>query len=264
MKRNILFFTLFLMFNLLCHTVYSGDYKTLIDFSIFEKKIRENNTYKNVDDKFNEEIFDLKSIPQKINIFQFENEILKKQSDNPQINDILTYYSKYDKSGNYYLRDGLDNNSKEKVVELLKSVGYSFRKKIYNDPNSISAEEQIMIKDAYIPWFKVTTRDMDLDRWVIQFDSYGKQNYRSKLAEEAFSPFYEMKGKKEKMLGARIHFPLSSDDIKIDLKPSFEIYQYDQEGKLSNINNGVLNNVGDIEKIAITLGFKGEISNIAI
>jgi len=53
------------------------------------------------------------------------------------------------------------------------------------------------------------------------------------------------------VLGARIHFPTHRQNCWAKIHPPFEIYAYDDNGKLANLYNGVVDNVGQIKSISV-------------
>lgn len=140
-----------------------------------------------------------------------------------------------------------------------------FRLNYFLNPNSITENEIIKYKSSYIPWFKITPQDMAFDRWVISY--HFPHNYHHpnpKLTNRSQTP-YDKGNNQNYLPAARIFFPTIAEDMTAYVQPPYEIYPFSKNGKLTNIGNGVLLNVGDVEKVLLTMGFKkGNIEDIMI
>lgn len=53
------------------------------------------------------------------------------------------------------------------------------------------------------------------------------------------------------VLGVRIHFPTHRQNCWAKIHPPFEIYAYDDDGKVANQYNGIIDNVGQIKNMSV-------------
>ncbi len=167
------------------------------------------------------------------------------------------------------------NEKYEKKIFQPNKESVDFRKKVFNKifkgevtrKGDLNQDEFIEVFGKFIPWLKVNIDDMKLSRWAMKYVTPEDITPPpSKLAYKVLSPFSKEGNTKDiYMLGIRIHFPYTAEELTAVIKPPFEIFQYDKDGKFCNIGNGVLKNVGDVEKIKVRFGFKtGDIKYVNV
>ncbi len=101
--------------------------------------------------------------------------------------------------------------------------------------------------------YDVTQKDMILDRWFVTFNSSSDypvtRNYSRTKTVKIRSNAKVDPGKE--VLGVRIHFPHHRFYAHATIKPFYEIMEYNDEGKITNIGNGVVENVGQVKEISV-------------
>lgn len=96
--------------------------------------------------------------------------------------------------------------------------------------------------------YSVTQDDMDLDQWIVSFNSSSNRVENTK-----FSYTKKVTTKSgDTVLGARIHFPLNNTYAShAYIRPFYEIMEYNSNGILTNIGNGVVENVSILKEIRV-------------
>lgn len=141
-----------------------------------------------------------------------------------------------------------------------------FRLDYFTNPKGIEENRRIQYKASFVPWFKITPMDMAFNRWVISYrfpQSY--HNPKPKLTNRNKTPFAMQQNLNYFLPAAKIFFPTIAEDMTATVSPPYDIYPFNKNGKLTNVGNGVLLNVGEIEKVLFIMGFKkGNISDIML
>lgn len=117
----------------------------------------------------------------------------------------------------------------------------------------LAAEDSPYAKEAPENWqnnlneYVVTQADMGLDNWIVSFNSSSniitnkKYSYSKKVTTK----------KGETVLGVRVRFPQHRYYSHAFIRPPYEIMEYNKDGKLVNINNGVVDNVYIVKEVGV-------------
>ena len=158
-------------------------------------------------------------------------------------------------------------NYKERV-----RVQFETNKKIQQDQEAKRKAANLPPKTTGLPTenpkYMPNPGDWALAKWEIELNSSAssvKNNVMSyvKPVKSGFwqrnkNTYYDTLGVKgyfktttDVVLGARIHFPTHRQNCWAKIHPPFEIYAYDDNGKVANLYNGVVDNVGQIKSISV-------------
>ncbi len=152
-----------------------------------------------------------------------------------------------------------ESNKKDKY--LYKNENDNIRQNIYNK-SLIPQSNEFNVKNRLIPKLEITPNDISLNKWLIKL-IYPKElsSPIPALSKRRQSPYSKHKNINKTLLGVPINFSNIYDSTYAIISPGFRLYEFDKRGKLTNIGNGVLDNVGDIEKLFVTIGFIGKPNN---
>lgn len=128
------------------------------------------------------------------------------------------------------------------------------------DPNTAEKD-----KTTGVPIYKISVSDMLIRRWLVVINSSG-----SSVEAKRYSYCKPVQtkgvygGKKRWVLGARIHFHQLPYNTWAKIKPPFEIVAFDKEGKFVNIENGVIDNTGQIYQIILEVNGRNYNNSITL
>lgn len=149
----------------------------------------------------------------------------------------------------------------DKYESLLISSGVYPNTAPTRDQNRASAERDQL---TGVPMYKITVADMLLRRWLVIINSSG-----TSVAAKRYSYCKRVRtkgvyGRQRNVLGARIHFHHLPYNTWAIIKPPFEIVAFDQEGKFVNIENGIIDNTGQLYQITLEVNGRNYNNSISI
>ena len=116
-----------------------------------------------------------------------------------------------------------------------------------------------------VPIYKVSVSDMLVRRWLVELNSSA-----SSVASKRYSYCRLVKtkgvygGKPRNVLGARIHFHNMPYNAWAKIKPPFEIVAFSQDGKFVNVENGIIDNTGQLYQIVIEVNGRNYNNSISV
>ncbi len=103
-----------------------------------------------------------------------------------------------------------------------------------------------------LPKYEITVSDMLIQKWVVLLNSSANS-----VSAKRYSMCKKVKtkGKYTKdprdVLGARIHFPAGPFNAWAKITPPFEFRAFGKDGKIVSVENGVVDNTGQIYQIVV-------------
>ncbi len=144
---------------------------------------------------------------------------------------------------------------------LIKSKVYpNIQPTRMQDPNKVEKD-----KVTGVPIYRVSVSDMLIRRWLVTINSSG-----TSVAAKRYSYCKPVQtkgvygGKKRWVLGARIHFHRLPYNTWAKIHPPFEIIAFNKEGKFVNIENGVIDNTGQLFQIILEVNGRNYNNSITI
>ena len=116
-----------------------------------------------------------------------------------------------------------------------------------------------------IPQYKITVADMLIKKWVVLLNSSANT-----ISARRYSMCKSVKTKgryttqPRTVLGARVHFPTGPFNAWAKIQPPFELVAFDGQGKIVNLQNGVVENTGQIYQISIEVNGRNYNHSITI
>ena len=149
----------------------------------------------------------------------------------------------------------------DKYESLLISSGVYPNTAPTRDQNRATAERDRL---TGVPMYKITVADMLLRRWLVIINSSG-----TSVAAKRYSYCKRVRtkgvyGRQRNVLGARVHFHRLPYNTWAIIKPPFEIVAFDQEGKFVNIENGIIDNTGQLYQITLEVNGRNYNNSISI
>ncbi len=103
------------------------------------------------------------------------------------------------------------------------------------------------------PAYRIQASDLKYARWMVQLNSSANTVENRRWS---YSKKVQLKNGKSSVLGVRIHFPKHRYNAYAKIAPPYELRAYNNDGSIVSRNDngkfiGVIDNVGDIKKLAI-------------
>ena len=116
-----------------------------------------------------------------------------------------------------------------------------------------------------IPQYKITVADMLIRKWIVQLNSSANT-----ITARRYSMCKRVKTRgrytsnKRTVLGARVHFPKGPFNAWAKIMPPFELVAFSKNGKLVNVQNGLIDNTGQIYQISLEVNGRNYNNSITI
>lgn len=120
-----------------------------------------------------------------------------------------------------------------------------------------NANEGIYAKENPPNWEKDLTRyvitkdDMKLDSWLVRFNSSSDIYENRKWSRTQAVKIAKGPDQGKTVLGAKIHYPEYRADSHAIIMPPYEIMEFDDNGKMANVGNGVVENVYTVKELSV-------------
>lgn len=108
------------------------------------------------------------------------------------------------------------------------------------------------LDESMIPQYNITVDDMKIDKWVVELNS-SAQSIKNKIYSITRSVKTKglVGGSPRTVLGARVHFPQWPFSAYAKIHPPFEFPTYKKDGSFAGVENGLLENVGQVYQLSV-------------
>ncbi len=133
------------------------------------------------------------------------------------------------------------------------------------DPRSQQNNARQINQVTGIPQYTITVADMLVKKWLVMLNSSANS-----IAARRYSMCKLVRtrgvygGRQRNVLGARIHFHRMPYSAWAIIMPPFEIVAFNKKGKFVNVQNGVIDNTGQLYQISIEVNGRNYNNSISI
>jgi len=108
------------------------------------------------------------------------------------------------------------------------------------------------LDESMLPQYNITVDDMKIDKWIVELNS-SAQSVKTKIysMSKAVKTKGLVGGSPRTVLGARVHFPQWPFAAYAKITPPFEFPTYKTDGKFANLENGLVENTGQVYQLSV-------------